>query len=397
MDLTIIPTTLAGAIRPPDSKSQAHRVVLAMALSRGAGTLEHLSVSQDILATQDCIAALKTGRPCLEDGLPVLDCRESGSTLRFLIPLALALRGGGCFCGKGRLMERPQTPYFDLFAEKGIAWKREDSRLEIRGTLLPGIYRLPGNVSSQFVTGLLFALPLLKGSSEIQLTTPLESKGYVDITLDVLEKSGIQVENQGYKRFRIPGKQTYAARNLSVEPDWSQAAFWYAARALGSDITVEGMNLRSVQGDRIICEYDQRLRGPGEVVLDVSQCPDLVPPLAVQAALRAGETTVIGNAARLRLKESDRLVTVTQVLNTLGGQVEEHPDSLTIHGMDRLKGGVQVDCANDHRIAMMAAIAATRCREPVTLLGAECVQKSYPAFWEHYSRLGGVFRVLVHG
>ncbi|MCI8431551.1 MAG: 3-phosphoshikimate 1-carboxyvinyltransferase, partial [Lachnospiraceae bacterium] len=261
------------------------------------------------------------------------------------------------------------------------------------GELNAGKYRLPGNVSSQFVTGLLYALPLMEWESQIVLTSPLESKGYVDMTLDVLKDFGVSVENQNYERFIIPGDQWCTAREYTIEADWSQAAFWYAAIALGSQVELEGLNAFSTQGDMCIVPSFLKLKQPGDVDIDVSDCPDLVPPLAVMAAVRSG-TTRLTNAARLRIKESDRLASVTQTLNALGAKVEEGPDFLKITGVDGLTGGMSIDCCNDHRIAMMAAVAATRCREPVTLRGADCVNKSYPEFWDHYRMLGGKFDVL---
>ena len=388
MDVRITPGPLAGTVTPPPSKSLAHRALLAQLLA-GGGMISNLASSQDIEATRRCAAALNAP----EDGLPLLDCGESGSTLRFLIPIALALRGGGRFTGRGRLMERPQKPYFDIFDEKGISCEQKDGVLTVQGQLTPGEYRLPGNVSSQFVTGLLYALPLLDGGSTIVLTSPLESRGYVDMTLDVLKDFGVTVENQNYERFIVPGDQIFQKRDYTIEADWSQAAFWYAAIALGSRVELEGLNAFSVQGDMRVVPSFLKLKQPGEVDIDVSDCPDLVPPLAAMAAVRSG-TTRLTNAARLRMKESDRLASVTQTLNALGAQVEEGPDFLNITGVDGLTGGVSIDCCSDHRIAMMAAIAATRCREPVTLLGADCVNKSYPEFWDHYRRLGGNFDVL---
>ncbi|MCI9468102.1 MAG: 3-phosphoshikimate 1-carboxyvinyltransferase [Oscillospiraceae bacterium] len=391
MDVTITPAPLAGRITPPPSKSQAHRAVLAMMLSQGVGDLRNLSQSQDIEATKRCCAALKDpGAPC--DGLPMLDCGESGSTLRFLIPVALALRGGGHFTGQGRLMDRPQKPYFDIFDEKGIFYDQLYGVLTVKGTLLPGIYRLPGDVSSQFVTGLLYALPLLDGDSEIVLTSPLESRDYVAMTLDVLERFGVKVENEGYERFQVPGKQRFTAVDMTIEADWSQAGFWYAAAFLGNAVEVAGMDPNSAQGDRVVAELYWRLAKPGDVAIDVSGCPDLVPPLAVMAAVRQGEMRIV-NAARLRIKESDRLSAVTQVLRALGADIAELPDGLRIAGQDRLKGGAAVDSFNDHRIAMMAAVAATVCAAPVTVLGAECVRKSYPGFWDDYKALGGQLEV----
>ena len=385
MNLTITPGPLAGTITPPPSKSQAHRLLIAAALGEGESRIENLAGSQDILATQRCMAALKMpGKD-----LPELDCGESGSTLRFLIPVALALRGGGRFTGHGRLMERPQEPYFALFREKGIFYEQKDGVLTVAGTLTPGDYTLRGDVSSQFITGLLYALPLLNGDSRILLTTALESRGYIDMTLAALARFGVRAEYDGDRTFRVPGNQRYRAQNLTIEADWTNAAFWYAARFLGCGVEIEGLDPASPQGDRVIAAFYEQLKGSGPVELDVSQCPDLVPPLAAMAALRSGETTAIVNAARLRIKESDRLAAVTEVLGALGAQVEEFEDHLVIHGKKRLAGGVTVSGHNDHRIAMMAAIAAIRCDAAVTITGAECVKKSYPNFWEDYRSLGG--------
>lgn len=390
MDIRIIPQKLRGAVTPPASKSMAHRAVLAMALAGGTGTLSNLSDSQDIQATKRCVAALKAPRP--EGELPFLDCGESGSTLRFLIPIALAVAGGGVFTGHGRLMERPQQPYFDIFDEKGIFYGQTDGVLTVRGTLTPGVYRLPGNVSSQFVTGLLYALPLLPGDSTIEITTPLESGGYVDMTLDMLEKFGISVQNKNYAVFHISGNQVYQGRDITVEGDWSQAGFWYSANFLDNQVAIQGLNADSTQGDRVVASLYWKLAKPGDTDIDVSGCPDLLPPLAVMAAVRSGTTRFV-NAARLRIKESDRLATTAALLNALGGHAEEGPDSLTVRGVPAFSGGT-VDGANDHRIVMAAAIAATRSSAPVTILGAEAVRKSYPSFWEDYKQLGGVFDVF---
>ena len=386
MNLTITPAPLAGTITPPPSKSQAHRLLIAAALAGGGSRVEGLAQSQDIEATGRCMAAL---RGAGED-LPRLDCGESGSTLRFLMPVALALRGGGRFTGRGRLMERPQEPYFRIFDRLGIAHTLEGDTLTLRGRLVPGTYELAGNVSSQFVTGLLYALPLLEGDSRIALTTPLESGSYVGMTLEALAAYGISARWAGERELLVPGGQRYVPAVTRVEADWSQAGFWYAAAGLGCAVTVTGMNPDSAQGDRVIAAWAGALSGPGEVALDVSDCPDLVPPLAAWAALRDGVTRLT-NAARLRMKESDRLAAVTDVLGAMGADVAQGPDSLTIRGRDCLPGGVTVSGHNDHRIAMMAAVAAVRCERPVTITGAECVNKSYPGFWEDYRSLGGEF------
>lgn len=400
MDVNIHPVRLHGSITPPPSKSQAHRLIIAAALAAGESRVDNVALSQDITATLNCMRAL--GAEASEDGsriigignsrsrldpLPTLDCGESGSTLRFLIPVALAVAGGGIFSGHGRLMERPQGPYEDLFARRNILFLRENGTLRVEGSLKSGRFALPGNVSSQFITGLMYALPLLEGDSEIMLTTPLESRGYVDMTLDALARFGIRVEPvEG--GWHIPGGQTYLPRNVAVESDYSQAAFYFAARLLGSPVQIQGLNPNSAQGDAAILNFYDTLSGPGEAELDVSQCPDLVPPLAAMAALRSGQTTRIVGAARLRLKESDRLDTVTTQLNRLGADIVQGPDFLTIRGVDWLEGGTVSGC-NDHRIAMMLAIAATRAKGCVTITGAQCVAKSYPNFWEDYVALGG--------
>lgn len=407
MDVRITPKKLSGTVTPPPSKSQAHRLLIAAALGTGVSTVRGVAMSQDVGATLRCLTALGGhwnetapgtleitgigGRRCTGEDLPRLDCGESGSTLRFFLPIALAVAGGGAFTGHGRLMERPQGPYFDLFREKGIFCEQRDGVLTVRGKLTPGEYRLPGNVSSQFFTGLLFALPLLEGPSTIVPTTAVESWDYICMTLDALAGAGVAVpEPRRGGAFSI-SPHPYRSFDRRVEADWSQAGFWYAAIALGSQVELEGLNAFSVQGDMAVVPNFLRLTQPGDVDIDVSGIPDLLPPLAVMAAVRSGTTRFV-NAARLRMKESDRLTTVRAMLEALGGTCQEGPDSLSVTG-GTLTGGT-VDGANDHRIVMAAAIAATACAGPVTILGAECVKKSYPDFWEVYKNLGGEVHVL---
>lgn len=414
MTLTITPSKLTGTVTPPPSKSQAHRLLIAAALAEGESVISDVSCSQDMEATLHCLRELgaeweRSGDVLTIRGLganamsplrrmayPHLDCGESGSTLRFLIPIALAVRGGGIFTGRGRLMERPQKPYFDLFGEKGIFYEQKDGTLTVQGQLLPGEYRLPGDVSSQFFTGLLFALPLLEGDSYIVPTTPVESWDYILMTMEALFAAGVAAEEprEGCPYFYIHGGQTYAPIHAAVECDWSQAGFWYAAKALDNPVEVAGMNPHSTQGDKAVAEHFAKLSQSGDVDIDVSGCPDLVPPLAAMAAVRSGVTRLT-NAARLRMKESDRLASVTAVLSAMGADIEEGPDFLLVQGKQQLKGGVTVDSFNDHRIAMMTAIAATRCQESVTLTGAEAVNKSYPDFWQEYARMGGNIREVT--
>lgn len=415
MDLQIIPKKLSGTVTPPPSKSQAHRLLIAAALSGGVSVLHGLAESQDIQATRRCLSALGAGIEDLPDGAlrvhglghgivmappyALLDCGESGSTLRFLIPVALLVQGEASFTGRGRLMERPLKPYEDLFREKGVAWKLEDNVLTVNGgrgydalALDSGAYRLPGNVSSQFFTGLLFALPLLNGDSILVSTTPLESRDYLEMTRQALAAAGVTTRWADENTLCVPGGQAYQPFTATAEADWSQAGFWYAADFLDSQVEIRGLDPDSAQGDKVVSELYWKLARPGDAEIDVSGCPDLLPPLAVMAAVRSG-TTRFTNAARLRMKESDRLSTITAALTALGAEVHEEPDRLIIVGKPSLPGGT-VDSANDHRIAMMAAIAATGCTGPVTVLGAECVQKSYPDFWEVYKTLGGDIHVL---
>ena len=406
MTITITPAKLRGSITPPPSKSQAHRLLIAAALAQGESHITNLSYSQDILATLHCLEQLGAEIQREEtsvrirgivpgaarEELPHLDCRESGSTLRFMIPVSLAAAQGGVFTGAGRLLERPQGPFEKLFREKGLRFDHSPESIVAQGKLTPGAYELAGDVSSQFITGLLYALPTLEGDSDIVLTTALESKNYVDMTLLALEAFGVSVE-ETENGYHVPGNQAYRPHDMAVESGYSQYAFYYAALGLGNQVDIQGLNPNSAQGDMRIVPYYLKLCGKGLVELDVSQCPDLVPALALHAALRAGEDTAIVNAARLRIKESDRLATVTEELNKLGANVEEFDDHLIIHGVDALHGG-QVQAHNDHRIAMMLAIAATRADGAVTLTGAESVNKSYPSFWEDYKSLGG--QITVH-
>ena len=409
MDLELFPRRLSGAVTPPPSKSQAHRLLLCAALAEGTSSLHNIYFSDDVRATLGCIEALGarceelgdgslrlmgTGGRGIPEGLPRFDCGESGSTLRFLLPVALTLCGGGSFTGRGRLLRRPQKPYFDLFDEKGIRWELTDRSLTVRGKLPAGAYRLPGNVSSQFFTGLLLALPLAEGESLVTAATSVESADYIAMTLDALACAGVEIEAEE-NAWRIR-PQSYRPFEASVEPDWSQAAFWIAARQLGNELRVCGLSDDSRQGDRAIARFAEELSREGDLVLNVAQCPDLLPPLAAMAAVRNGRCRLEG-AARLRYKESDRLASVTAALRALGAQISEEPDALEICGADALHGGT-VDCCGDHRIAMTAAVAATRCeRGSVRLLGADCVKKSYPDFWEVYQALGGECHVLSMG
>ncbi len=398
MEQYITPRLLRGTVTVPPSKSQAHRAVIAACLSGGISQIQNLYFSQDIRATVSAMMALGATATETENSLTIqgsypnptedalIDCCESGSTLRFLIPIALLSGKTVSFTGRGRLLSRPLDPYFTLFEKMGIRTIKTEQKLTFSGKLSGGNYALPGNVSSQFVTGLLFALPLCEEDSRLTLTTTAESVGYIQMTLDILAAFGIKIEQENYQNYLIPGGQRYTPCNLTIEGDYSQAAFFLCANALGSDICVEGLNPHSSQGDKAILDIIASFGSPlTATTIDASQIPDLVPVLAVLATQATGETKII-NAARLRMKESDRLATTCDMLTRFGAKVEETEDSLIIRGKIPLKGAA-IETFNDHRIAMAAAIAATVAEGETCILGAECVAKSYGNFWQDYESL----------
>lgn len=396
MDILIHPSKLYGTVQAIPSKSMAHRMLICGALGNQKLSLACSTGSQDIFATARCLSQMGaeirhiSGKfeitPMHPMDHPNLSCGESGSTLRFLLPVVAALGHGATFFMEGRLPQRPLTPLIREMEAHGASISRPtENTLVVSGQLAPGCYQLPGNVSSQYISGLLFALPLLKGESHIRLEGTLESAPYVDMTIGVLQDFGVSIAetSDGYtvmpSQFRSPGM-------LNVEGDWSNGAFWLTAAELGNSVAILGLNEHSRQGDRVICSCLSQL-GDGSVI-DASNIPDLIPILAVAACTRKGDTHFV-NAGRLRLKESDRIYTVTNMLRGLGCSVSESADGFTVTG-GSIAGG-KVDSANDHRIAMAAAIAATVSKAPVILLGAEAVSKSYPHFWADYAALGGMF------
>ena len=413
------------AIEIIPSKSIAHRALICAAFSKNPCEVICEATSEDIEATKKCMEALKvkaremkarTGAD--EDGPARLYCGESGSTFRFLIPFAAALGVESAFYPEGRLPERPLSPMYEELEKHGVRMSPQGSvPFTVKGKLSGGDFRIPGNVSSQYISGLLMALPMAEEDSRILVGGELQSAGYVDITLDVLRDFGIRVEREEPARgargdetvsliFSIPGGQRYdGPAKYRVEGDWSNAAFWLAAGVLGREaVRCGNLNLDSVQGDkRIFQELDGfgarvradggdaviaepsggRLRGK---VIDAEQIPDMVPVLALTAALAEGKTEII-NAGRLRIKESDRLKTVTGVLSALGADIRELPEGLVISGVERLHGGT-ADGSNDHRIVMMAAVASLACSEKVRISGWKAVNKSYPAFFEVMKEAG---------
>jgi len=410
MNIKISPKNLSGNVAAIPSKSQGHRVLIASALS--GSCIDVAGFSEDIEATKECLVQLASS------DTPVFDCRESGSTLRFFLPMATVLKSKSTFVGGGRLHERPLSPLKEQMEEHGCVFGKEgDEICTLTGTLKAGKYTLPGNVSSQFVTGLLFALPMLEESSEIILSSPLQSSSYVTMTISALESFGINIDilfdeidgEPAYSAFRIKGGQKYVAPpEIKIEGDWSNAAFWLSAAAISTSpesvINCSGLNILSEQGDRkitsILKAFGANVKkcenlvtaSPAElkgIEIDAMGIPDLIPILAVVAAVSPGITTII-NAERLRIKESDRLHAMYDGLTKLGADVEELSGGLIIKGKEKLNGGT-VSGFNDHRIVMSMAIASIRCENPVIIEGAEAVSKSYPHFFDDFKALGGDF------
>ncbi|HOL83725.1 3-phosphoshikimate 1-carboxyvinyltransferase [Thermoclostridium caenicola] len=417
---------LSGRIFIQPSKSMAHRLILCALLARGTSVIDNIVLSDDIRATLGACQALGAG-VSIEDSprfanrkrillsapgeirlsRPEIDCMESGTTARFIIPVSRLCADPVTLTGRGRLVKRPFDVYKSILPGKGVGFEDENGRMPIRlsGRLNPGEYELRGDVSSQFISGLLMALPFLEGDSTIRITGPLESRPYVEMTLDALHQFGISVEHsEDYRLFRIRGGQKAEARSLAVEGDWSQAAFFCVLGAISGEVAIDGLSKASLQGDRVILDFvramgadtrweqDTLLVRPGTlkgIEVDASQCPDLVPAVAVAAALCEGKS-LIGNARRLRLKESDRLSAVCSEINKIGGHVEEMEDGLVINGVGRFRGAT-VDGWNDHRIVMSLAIASSCCDGPMEINGYEAVSKSYPEFWDDFRSLGGRF------
>lgn len=418
MDIEIIPSTLEGTIQAIASKSAAHRQLIAASLSKEKTILEINKLSEDIEATLRCLESLGaafTKEPNHIEVNPIkeviknslLDCGESGTTLRLILPLAGVLGSCSHLIGKGRLPERPIKELMAALEKGGLQFSSAKLPLNLKGKLQGCVYEIPGNISSQYISGLLFALPLLQEDSEIVLTSPLQSKGYVEMTLEVLKNYGIIIEktSSGYK---IPGGQIYSSpERIAVEGDWSNGAFFIAAGAINGSVTIEGLDISSTQRDKEILKLlssgGARIHQQGRVIrsetsslkgqeIDVSEIPDLLPILAVVASLSQG-TTYLKNAARLRLKESDRLSTTSSMLKALGGDVEELPDGLIIKGKEKLKGGT-TESFGDHRITMAAAIAGASAENKVIIKDAQAINKSYPDFFEDYKALGGKINVI---
>lgn len=425
MDVHIQPTKISGTVLVPPSKSMAHRMIIAAALAEGTSEIRNIQLSDDIKATLSAIEALGAEVKSQEEGdrliiiitgidrhkeIPSreIDAIESGSTLRFMIPIASLVAGETIFRGRGQLGVRPLDTYRDIYKAQGLTFalvNQTPLELRTKGQLSSGHYQMVGNVSSQFITGMLYTLPLLDGDSQIEITTPLESIGYINLTLDVLKQFGITIEyDQAANIFRIPGNQAYRSNDCTVEGDYSQAAFFLAAGAMGNDVTLTGLRKDSEQGDREMMDILERMgciihdidgeitidgtHLRGDLTIDGAQIPDIIPILSTVCALAPGKT-VIENLERLKIKESDRLEATRKELASLGADIQVVGDSLHIQGVTSLRGDATTWSHKDHRIAMMLGIASTVCQKPIVIQDAECVSKSYPTFWQDFEQLGG--------
>ncbi len=411
MNITINNKKLSGVVKVPSSKSLSHRALISACLA-GEGIVDNLIYSNDIDATMNCMRSLGFDFITNDNAVKVIktdkfndnmNCQESGSTVRFLIPVAMSIVDSMTFHGENNLVKRPLSIYLDIFNKYGIPYEKgiDELPLTVKGKLKSGNFDVLGNISSQFITGLLLSLPLLDGDSTIKIIGNLESKGYVDLTLDVLSKFGIEIINNNYNSFEIKGNQQYKPCDYFVEGDFSQAAFWLVYSTLNGGIELDGMNINSLQGDKEIIDFIHAMGG--EVVfdkyltarkcnthgaiIDLKQAPDLGPIMTVLACLSEGETRII-NAQRLRIKESDRIKAMTTELNKLGANIIETEDGMIINGVKELTGGT-VDSWNDHRIVMALAVASSRASGKVTITNCEAINKSYPHFFEQFKGLGG--------
>ena len=402
----------------PSSKSYIHRYLISALLSEGTSVIKNVTFSNDISATLSCIKALgaEVNVSCdntvitVKGGIKktkyaILNCGESASTMRFMIPVAMLFCEEAEFVGAESLLKRPLEPYFKIFEQNGMEYEFEKGKfLKVKGSFNKNIFKIDGGVSSQFVTGLLFTLPLLNGESEIVIEGKLQSVPYVDITLEVLKNSGIEIENINYERFIVKGNQKFVSSDFFTQGDYSQAAFWLVLGAFCGKIEICNMEHNSLQGDRIIVDI---LRKMGAKIYDIENgfsveksrlssigkiyakdFPDIVPILSLACALAEG-TTVIEGIERLRIKESDRVFATVCVLSNLGADIREENNTLIINGKNILNGGT-VDSFNDHRMAMTAAVASLKCENPVEILNPMSINKSYPEFYDDLLKTGGV-------
>jgi len=415
--IELFPTSLKGEVIVPPSKSLSHRALICASLSPGKSRISNIMLSDDIKATINALSqlgakftindneVLVTGIKKLKYNNEPINCNESGSTIRFLIPLFSLTKKEIVFIGEESLIKRPQNIYKKIFNDDGNLFEQFSNKILVKGSIKSRDYYIDGDVSSQFFSGLMFSLPLLKDDSTIYIKGNLESKSYIDLTIDILEEFGIDIQEIENGYF-IPGNQKYKATNYRVEGDYSQAAFYLVGGILNGAIKINDLNHETFQGDRAIIDIIKRMKGriiftengftaeksnTHGTTIDISNCPDLGPIVALLGCLSKG-TTTITNIQRLRLKESDRVESTLTALQKLGANISVKGDNIIIHGKSSLKGGVTVDSYNDHRIAMMISIAALRCDNPLVLTNEKAVNKSYPHFFNDYMKVGGIFQ-----
>lgn len=402
MNVKILPSVAKGEINAPPSKSVAHRLLICAALSDGVSEISDLGFNDDITATTECLKSIGADIEISSNKATVkgidfstvhksleLNCNESGSTLRFLIPISTIFSEKTYFCGSERLISRPQSVYKELFEKQGCLFQKTPERLETGGRLKSGVFEVAGDVSSQFLTGLFFALPLLDGDSEIRLTTPLESAPYVDITIDVLSKFGVVIERKSSRCFYIKGNQKYLPQNLSVEGDWSNGAFLDAFNLLGGNVSVNKLNDKSFQGDKIYKEYFEKLQN-GSPEFDISDCPDLGPILIASAVICNGARLL--GTKRLKIKESDRGEAMQKELSKFGVNIILNENEIVIPDCEIFSPQEEIDCHNDHRIAMSFSVLCSKTGG--VLKNAQCVNKSYPEFFDDIKMLGIQYKII---
>lgn len=423
MDLLIKPRKLSGIIDCIPSKSYSHRAIIAASLADGVSTIKNLLFSDDVMRTIEACRAFGAQITISDNRVTIkgtssivrrekskINVGESGSTIRFFIPIMLVNHEKMEFSGLNHLVNRSLEPYFNIFEKQGIDYTHPQDAflpLNTEGKLKPDTFYVPGNISSQFITGLLFALPLLDGDSKIIVTTELESRSYIGLTLDILSLYGINIVNNNYQEFIIKGKQKYLPHDYVVEGDFSQAAFFLTAGFLGNDVKLRYMNIDSLQGDKVILDDLKALGGyihyednllwctkeeAKEAQISLADSPDIGPILGVACSMAKGES-LLTNCYRLRLKECDRLTCTVSELNKIGAIAKEYPNMMSFRSIKEFNSSLEVESHNDHRIAMSIAIASTCANGPILLRRAECVKKSYPTFWDDFKKLGGEFDV----
>lgn len=414
--ITLMPSTVTGSIFAPPSKSESHRAIIAASLANGKSIIHNIILSEDIKATIRAMESfgVKTvyeNHTLMIDShgqypqtTEVIDCHESGSTLRFIIPLFSLTNHQTIITGRTSLMDRPLNVYENLYLKDGFTFKKNNNQLIIKAKLKAKRYQIPGNISSQFITGLLYALPLLSSDSEIEIIGDFESKNYVLMTIDVLHQFGVDIKSTK-NGFYIKGNQMYRSRDYHISGDYSQAANFLVAGALSNKLSVLNLRHDSVQGDKAIVSilkkahavihpttngYDVKRSHLVGNNINIENCPDIGPIVALMCALSKGKS-IISGASRLRIKESDRIESTVQVLNTLGANIHTEGDDIHIEGVERLKGGI-IDSFNDHRIAMMASIASLVSRGPIIIKRAFAINKSYPHFYSDLESIGAIIK-----